>query len=138
MIQLEDVRQSVITTFKSYHDAINPTVLVNYPNYTVVDIERQKDPFVNVELDLNDTPRAALGEKEILVRGVLHVYYYFRDGSGMAGAYEYADSLNQYISMSLVDSVQYEEVKGYDIQTFPGWKGRLNSIKFNIVDQNVC
>jgi len=138
MISLEEVRQSVVAAFKDVHDTHYSSTLVNYPNFTVVDLEHQTDPFVNVELDFTNTEQAALGEKEIYVHGILYVTFYFRDGSGMSGAYSYTDMLNQYLGMSVFNSIGYQAAKVINIQTFPGWQGSMNQIPFDIVTEANC
>ncbi len=131
MISLEDVRSSAMVAFKSVHEPNYPTMLVNYPNFVVVDLERQKDPFVSVEIMFDRTPRASLGARDILVEGTLNVYYYFREGHGLSGAYSYTDILNEYLGMSLIDGLQYRAVQTLNVQTFPGWRGVMNSITFD-------
>ncbi len=138
MLSLEEVRQVVMTTFKSVHDVYYPTMLVNYPNFVVVDLEHQIDPFITVELDFDKTPQAALGEKEINVHGTLIVYFYYRIGTGMSGAYDYTDTLNEYLGMSLIDSIKYQAVSVNNIVSFPGWEGVMNSVVFDVVKGLEC
>lgn len=135
---LEEVRQSVMTTFKTAHQANYPTTLVNYPNLVVVDLEHQKDPFVSLRLSLSDTSRTAIGEEEIYVNGTLEVYFYYREGTGTAHAANYTDMLNTTISMNIFDSLGYREVKPINIKSFPGWEGCLNSIEFDLVAGPTC
>ncbi len=138
MISVEEVRQEIISVFKTAHDIAYPSILVNYPNYLVVDLEHQEDPFVSVGLDLNETPVAALGEREILVNGTLILYYYYREGSGVAGAFSYTDFINSELGMRLENAIQYHAVKSLGIQSFPGWGGRMNSLPFDVVRSIAC
>lgn len=132
MTALNDVRSAVISAFKTVHDAHAPTVKVNYPNLVVVDIEHQTDPFVTLSLDTQGITRAALGETELLVPGFLFVYYYFLENTGTASAYSYTDMLNTYLCMRQVGSIAYGPARPIMIETFPGWKGFMNSIKFDV------
>jgi hypothetical protein len=129
---LEDVRKSVIQTFKDVQGLYYPAMSVNYPNLTVVDIEHQADPFVSVSLDLSKVERAALGDKELLVPGVLEVYYYFREGTGTSSALNYTDTLNAYLCMQQIGDIYYHAVKPMNVKTFPAWVGVLNYIRFDI------
>lgn len=138
MISLEEVRQAVIGNFQTVHEAQYPTTLAEYPNFSVVDIEHQKEPFVKVELDLKDIEQAAIGERELLVPGVLRVYFYYREGQGMSGAYSYTDALNTYLGMTQIGAIWYHAAKPMNIKTFPGWEGCLNTIKFDVVKNLVC
>ena len=138
MISLEDVRQEVIGAIQSFQETHYPTMKVNYPNFTVVDIEHQKDPFIKVELDFKDIEQAAIGERELLVPGILRVYFYYREGQGMSGAYSYTDALNTYLGMTQVGAIWYHVAKPMNIKTFPGWEGCLNTIKFDVVKGLVC
>jgi len=58
MISLEEIRQVVTQEFKTAHDLAYPNILVNYPNFLVVDIEHQVQPFVNINIDFGETSRA--------------------------------------------------------------------------------
>lgn len=133
MISLEEVRQTVIGSFKTVHEAHYPSMLVNYPNFVVVDIEHQKNPFISVELDLKDVEQSAIGERDLLVPGTLRVYFYYRVGQGMSGAYSYTDTLNNYIGMSQIGAIWYHAAKPMTVKTFPGWEGCMNTIKFDVV-----
>jgi len=138
MISLEEVRQAVIGNIQSVHETHYPTTKANYPNFSVVDLEHQKDPFIKVELDLKDVEQAAIGERELSVPGILRVYFYYREGQGMSGAYSYTDMLNTYLGMSQIDAVWYHAAKPMIIKTFPGWEGCMNTIKFEVVKSLVC
>lgn len=135
---LNDVRQEVITAFTDAHQAHYPTTKVNYPNLMIVDIEHQVDPFVSVELDTSRLEQAALGENELLVPGILYIYFYFQKGTGTAHAYDYTDMLNQYLGMQHIGAIYYEAVRPISIETFPGWIGFMNVVRFQISKETVC
>ena len=135
---LEDVRQSVVGAFKSVQDAYYPTTLVNYPNITVVDLEHQVDPFVSLSLDLSKATRAALADKELLVPGVLEVYFYFREGTGTQESTIYTDKLNEHLCMQQNGAIYYHAVKPMRVTTFPAWVGTLNYIRFDISSALLC
>ncbi len=138
MISIEEVRQEVTAAFKAIHDANYPTILVNYPNFVVVDIERQEDPFVSLELDLSQLERSAIGERELLIPGVLHVNHYFREGTGTSSTTLYTTMLNEYLGMTQVGALQFQVARPISIQTFPGWLGTMNSIGFDVVPSLSC
>lgn len=129
---LEDVRKSVIQTFSDVQGIYYPDMKVGYPNWNIVDIEHQVDPFAKVSLDLSKAERAALGDTEQLVPGVLEVYYYFREGTGTSAATKYTDVLNAHMCMQQVGDIYYHAVKPMNVKTFPAWVGVLNYIKFDI------
>lgn len=135
MTSIEEVRQEVISAFKTVHDAHYSATLVNYPNIVVVDIEHQTAPFVSVELDLTKITKAALGEKELLVPGMLFVYFYYRIGTGMAGAYNYTDMLNTYLGQEQVGALYFHEAVPVEVQSFPGWKGLMHTMRFDVSSQ---
>lgn len=138
MTSTETVRQTVIAAFKAVHEANYSSTPVNYPNYVVVDLEHQALPFVSVEFSIDESDRAALGERDIFVQGTLRVYYYFRDGGGLDGAYSYTDMLNEYLGMTQADSISYRAVQTLNISSFPGWQGVMNAIKFDVVAVPSC
>jgi len=133
MLLLEEVRQTVVGAFKTVHDAHYPTTLVNYENFSVVDIEHQEAPFVNLELNFSSTDQAAMGVREIYVSGILSATFYYQEGHGRQGALSYTDMLNQYLCMQSFDGVHYRAVKPYQVVTFPGWVGTMNNIQFELV-----
>lgn len=138
MISLEEIRQTVIASFKAAHEVSYSGTLVNYPNFVVVDLENQKAPFVSVELELTDTSQSALGEREITGQGVLRVYFYYRDGTGMSGSFSYADSLNNNLGMTWLAGIYYQAANVLDVVSFPGWAGKLLEFKFDVVDGVEC
>jgi len=129
---LEDVRQAVISAFQTAHAVSYSATKVNYPNLVVVDLEHQVAPFVSVELDLSKVTRAALADTELLVPGVLQVYFYYREGTGTSGALRYTDSLNTNLCMRQHGAIYYHAVKPMPVTTFPAWVGLLNYIKFDL------
>ena len=137
MLSLEDVRQKVVAAVKTVHDANYATTLFNPPNFNVVDLEKQVVPFTSLELEF-DSDRAAMGARDILLSGNVYVNFYFRDGKGLSGAYAYTDMLNDNLGMLLIDTIQYSAVRTFNIQTFPGWKGVSNSIKFTSGQGSGC
>jgi hypothetical protein len=138
MISLDEVRQEVVAAFKQVHDANYPTTLVNYPNLIVVDIENQVDPFVSVDLDLSETERSAVGEKELLVPGNLNVIFYYRENTGTTSSWQYADMLNTNLGMSQVGALQFHPVKPMNIKTFDGWDGLMCTVRFDVVKELSC
>ena len=138
MISLEEVRQVVVGAFQTFQNANYPSMLVNYPNFVVVDLEHQELPFISLDIEFNETAQAALGEQEIFVRGRLNIYYYYRTGGGVSGSYSYTDALNSNLGMSMIDGVRYEATQVVNVVSFPGWKGCMNTIPFVIVEGVVC
>ena len=130
MISLNDVRKNLISEFKVVHEAHYPNLLVNYPNFVVVDIEVQTDPFVSVGIYFDNVDQAVLGEDELDVTGRLAVSYYFRQGVGTKSAYDYTDMLNNHLAMRKIGGLWVSPAKPFNISTYPGWNGILNSMRF--------
>lgn len=128
----------MVSTFKAAHEVSFSGTLVNYPNYVVVDLEHQRVPFVSIEIELTDTSMSALGEREITAQGVLRVYYYYREGTGMSGAFSYTDVLNDQLGMTWLAGVYYQAANVLDVVSFPGWVGKLLEFKFDVVDGVEC
>jgi len=137
MISVEEVRQEILTAFKTIHDA-NSSYLVNYPNLKIVDIERQRDPFVEVELDFTGITHAAIGEKEILIPGFFNVYFNYRNGTGTSASTLYTDILNQHLSLEQFGDIQFGENKPMSVEFIPGWQGVMNNIRFDITQNPSC
>ncbi len=133
MISLETVRQTIASNFQTAHTVGYSTTLVNYPNLVVVDLERQEDPFVSVEIELERTPQAAIGEREILVHGDLRAYFYYRIGTGTSDSLTYADALNEQLGMQLLGEIYFQAVQTMRVHTFPGWEGLMCMFSFDVV-----
>jgi len=130
MKALNDVRKSLLSAFQSFHEANYPELKVNYPNLVVVDIEHQLDPFISLEIHFDNLDQATLHDDELEITGRFVVYYYFRFGKGTQGALEYTDALNQQFCQRIVGELWLRPARPYNISTFPGWSGVLNSIPF--------
>ena len=130
MISLDDIRATIVSEFKSVHEANYPDMLVNYPNFVVVDTDVQLDPFVSVGVYFDHVDQAVLGDSELDVTGRLAVSYYFRQGTGTQGAYKYTDMLNANLVVRKIGSLWVSPVKPFNISTYPGWNGVLNSMRF--------
>ena len=135
---INDIRDSVLGVFKVAHLAEYSTTLVNFPNKVVVDIEKQKDPFVSVDLDFERIEQSALGEDDILAIGALQVYFYFREGTGVMEAFKYYDSISAAIANQVNDSLFFEPAQIITVQTFPGWVGKMCTFRFQLVEGVSC
>ena len=122
MTSLDEIRQAVVAAFKAVHEAYYPTTPVNYPGWAVVDVERQTEPFVSLELDLTGIDQAALGETELRVPAAIMVYFHYREGKGMSGSLLYTDMLNAYLGQTQVGSIRYQVAKPIQVSLLKGWE----------------
>lgn len=129
---LNDVRVAVMSAFQAAHTTTYPLIKVDYPNVSVVDIEHQTDPFVRLHLDLSGIERAAMGDLELLVPGMLSVYFYYKEGTGTLASTQYTDMLNARLGLHQIGHLFFHVVKPIEIKTFPGWVGTMNYIKFDV------
>lgn len=136
MISIEEVRQVVIAEFKRVHELAYSATAVNYPNFRVVDIEHQRDPFVDVAVLFESTAQAALGEAEIFVMGRLVPIFYYQEGRGGQGYLDYTDMLNTELAMETLNGVHYHAVHPVPVHTYPGWLSCANNLIFEVVDQS--
>ncbi len=137
MISLEEVRQVVTAEFKNVHEA-HSSLPVNYDNYSVVDPEHRKDPFIKFELRFLQTPRVALGERDLFVEGDLMITFYYREGSGGQGRLVYTDMLNENLGMKTLNGIYYGAFQPLTVITFPGWVGTMNKCRFVVSGELSC
>ena len=131
MSTLESIRQSLISVFKTAHDALYPGVLCNYPNHAVVDIDRQRDPFVSVELVFQGAEQAMLGDSDTEAHGIMSVTFYVQDGDGMKSASEYADAIMQELAAQYASSGVFVFAPSiHTVRTFEGWSGLMLAFRF--------
>ena len=138
MTSLDEVRQAVVGAFQAIHEVHYPSTKVNYPDFDVVDLENQEQPFVNLELDFSAVSQAAMGENELEVPCMFLVTFYYRPGRGSAEALKYTDMLNEYLCMSQIEYIYYGPAVPIPVTTFPGWQGSMNTIKFHLTSFVPC
>lgn len=140
MTSLDEVRIAVIRAFRAVHQANYPTTKVNYPDHLVVDLEHQSEPFISVEIDLTGVTHASMGEKDILVPGILHVIHYSREGTGTSQGLKYLDMLNgdDGLALKQVGEIFFNVAKPIPVKTFPEWKGLMCSMRFDLSKGTIC
>ena len=135
MISLEEVRQVVTAEFKRVHEISYSATLVNYENVVVVDIEHQSEPFVSFSMAFDDTSRFAIGETERFAIGRLSPIFYYQEGGGGQGKFDYMDILSNELCFQTLNSIYYDKLDPTPVKNLPGWAGAMGQITFHVVDQ---
>lgn len=132
MISLEDIRDTVITSFRTLHNASYSTVPVNYPNFFVVDLEHfTGNFFVNVNLNYGyDVSISDLGSGSSVVRGTLEVSTVTKFGTGTKNVSTYSNMLMSNFLSKTLSGVNYTRMRSYQISPYPGYTGIMNVIEF--------
>lgn len=133
MNSIEEIRQTVFSTFKAFHDASYSAVPVNWPNYSTVDAEALTGSFVSVQLAMQSGSEVydvtALSD---IVRGELLVSYLRPTGAGLTGSAEYADMLRTNICQKKLSGIVFFSMKILEVSPAPGIVGQMFVIPFMI------
>ena len=131
MISLEEIRQTVATTFKTLHDANYGAVPVNWPNFYVVDTEHMPETYVSVQLSLGrPVEMADVRGTEAIVKGELLISFLRREGAGLTGSSAYSDMLLQNICFKKLSGIYYQGLRILSVSPHPGVVGEMNVIAF--------
>lgn len=128
----EDLRQKLITAYKTAHDVSYAGLPVNYPNRTVVDPEGRSDPFVVFGVVLTKNKQLEMGARNLRITGELLVTYHYRPGSGSSGSTNFSDFLMYTFGLRTITGITFREVSPYNSAGQEGWEGTLNVIPFTI------
>ena len=133
MNSIEEVRSTIILTFKGFHDALFPNVPANYPNYITVDAEHLTAPFVSVQLTFrNGTTIYDVSGLADIIRGELLVSYLYPAGTGMNGSMVYSDMLRNSMTNKKLSGITYLGMTILEVSPAPGIVGQMNVIAFMI------
>jgi len=131
MKAIEEVRQAVMTLFKTLHTTNYPTMLVNYPNRVSVDTENLTAPFISVEITAGgDVVLDDLGSRDVRIEGLILINYLQAIGRGTTGSAAYSDMLNAGMCNQKIGGVTYGGLKIYNVSPAPGIVGQSNKITF--------
>jgi len=128
----EDLRQKLMTVYKTAHDVSYPSLAVNYPDRTVVDPEGRSDPFVVLGVVLSKNKQMELGSRRVKVNGEMLITYHYRPGSGLSGSTNFSDFLFNSFGLRTLSGITFKEVSPYNSAGRDGWEGTLNVIPFTI------
>jgi len=132
----EELRETIIDLFKTAHDAAYPTTLVDYPNKPKVDIETQVDPWVKVELAINNQRQLCLGSNFTRVSGWLYVVANVRTGDGTKWQTQYTDFLDTNFSLEVLDDITFRELVPLPGVSYPAWHTVRNVLPFTFEKYN--
>lgn len=128
---LEEIRRTVISTFKTLVDASYPTLLVEYPNRTAADREHLTGPFVSVDIELSSyMEKFGISDEEMIIKGRLVVYYLYTDNTGMNGSAAFLDSLKDTFCYKQISGITYQDMAVYNVYPSPGIVGQKAVLKF--------
>lgn len=132
MNSIEEIRQSVATTFQTKHNVAHSAVPVIWPNFMTVDTEQLTGSFVSVEITMvSDSEMFGVGQADnVVIKGELIVSYLRPAGQGLTGAAAYADMLLQNICNRKLSGVTYFGLRQANHSPYPGLVGVLNRIPF--------
>lgn len=131
MKSIEEVRQAVMSLFKTVHTANHSALVVNYPNLVAVDLEHLTGPFISVEITAGETAELdSLGEDDVLIEGTIFINYLLPSGKGTAGAAAYSDTLKNNMCNRKIAGVVYGPLRVFSVSPYPGIVGQSNKISF--------
>lgn len=88
-MSLESVRVAINTAIESAKVGFSPgyTLVIEYDNRDVVDLQTQTNPFLSVEIKLIDGEQASLGTNAVhRLHGQLYLIACVKEGNGMKAA----------------------------------------------------
>ena len=133
MNNLEEVRQVLFSTFKSFHAASFAVVPVNYPNYLTIDAEHLDAPFVSVQLSFNfGTEAYDISSATDIVRGELLISYLYPEGTGLNRSMTYSDMLRSNFCFKKISGISFKGLKILEVSPAPGIVGQMNVLGFLI------
>lgn len=133
MNSIEEIRQTIFSTFKALHDASFPSIQVNWPNYSTVDIENLAGAFVSVQLSFNfATEVFDITSLDDIVRGELLISYLRPTNTGATGSAAYSDMLRANLCYKDKSGIHFGDLSILEVSPAPGCVGQMNVIKFMV------
>ena len=126
----EEFRETIIAAFKTTHDAAYPSTLVDYPNRQRVDVETQVNPWVRVELAINNQKQLCFGQSFTRVSGWLYIATNVKTGEGTKWQTQYSDFLDTNFSLKVIDGITFREVVPLPGVSYPAWHTVRNVLPF--------
>lgn len=136
-VTFDAVRAEVLSAVVGVVAASYPSTIFVPPNYAHVDLEKQEDPWVTVEMDMSTYPGGGIGD-ELEVIGDLWVSWVFRKNTGMNGSAEFTDTLASNLSNTRIGGISYGFMRVMRTDPFTGWRGTTHRIPFQTVRNSVC
>ena len=131
MNSLEEIRQTLFTTFKALHDASFSAVPINWPNFQLIDGEALNGSFVSVQLTFRHEAKiydiSADGD---IVKGELLVSYLRPTGTGFTGSPAYSDMLRANLCNQSKSGLTFFGLSILEVSPAPGIVGQMNVIPF--------
>ena len=131
MNSLEEIRQTLFSTFKALHDASFPSVPINWPNFQLVDGEALNGSFVSVQLTFrNGAEIYDISADGDVVKGELLVSYLRPVGAGFTGSPSYSDMLRASLCNQNKSGITFLGISILEVSPAPGIVGQMNVIPF--------
>lgn len=133
MNSIEEIRETIFSTFKAIHDAAFPTVPVNWPNFLLVDGEALNGSFVSVQLTFrNGSEIYDISADGDMVKGELLVSYLRPVGKGFTGSAAYTDMLRTNFCNQNKAGLTFYGLSVLEVSPAPGIVGQMNVLPFMV------
>lgn len=132
----DEFRATAIAAFKTLHDANYPAITAEYPNQLVVDIEKETDDWVRVEIAINSHKQLCFGQRYTRVSGWFYISTFVRRGGGTIWQTQYTDFLDTNFSLQVIDDITFKEVLPLPGVGYPAWHVVRNSLPFTFEKYN--
>jgi len=126
----EELRETIMAAFQAAHDTSYPTTLVDYPNRPKVDVETQVNPWVRVELAINNQKQLCLGSDFTRVSGWLYIVTNVQTGEGTRWQTQYTDFLDTNFSLKTINEILFRELVPLPGVSYPAWHTVRNVLPF--------
>ena len=131
MKPLETTRQTVTDLVKDFLVTNFPSLSVDYPHKTSVDVEAVSE-FVKFELLLTPKPLTLPGNSAYEISGEVFLTHYRRENGGSSAFTSFTDEFFNSFSMQTKNGITFYTVKPYEQSGLPGFDGVTNVVAFSI------
>lgn len=129
----QEIKTLLFTTFKALHNAAFANIPINWPNYSVVDLESLANPFVSVQLVFkSNLEMFDVGNSGDIVRGEMLVSYLCPANTGLPGSSAYSDMLRSQFCFKNIGGVSFRGLQILEVSPAPGIVGQMNVIPFMV------
>lgn len=133
MSTFDEARQAVITALTALNTSYYPSLKVNWPNMSTVDIEHLNESFLSVEISFSPgAEMSGIGETGNFISGEMLVSYLRPTGKGHSGAAAYSDMLMANLCNRKLSGVTYLGIKVLDVSPYPGIVGKMSVVPFHV------
>jgi hypothetical protein len=118
----DDVRKAVASKLNTYWVAAHGSVIMQYGNRNIVDMDQQQDPFVDCKVIFSNGSQANMGDSIIRrYYGAIYFSVYTREGEGVSEALVYLGDLEKQFSVKSFEGVNTKVAIPVPEKTAKGW-----------------